>query len=113
MIALLRFLKHRQVVVEFFFGFERGTVNALKLRIRFISFVVGAGNVGELERADIARARYVRSGAKIDELAVAIERYFFVGRNVFNDVELVFAALGSLAQGGEAALLSEFERFVT
>src|SRR5512143_2730379 len=33
MIALLRFLEHREVVVEFFFGFERGAVNPLKLRV--------------------------------------------------------------------------------
>ena len=41
-----------------------------------------------------------------------IERNFFVGRNVFDDVELEFARLGSFAQSGKPALLSERERFV-
>ena len=45
MIALLRFLQHREVIVEFLFGFERGAVNALELRIFFVALVVRAGNV--------------------------------------------------------------------
>ena len=52
-------------------------------------------------------------GAEIDELAVAIERNLFVGRNVFDDVEFEFARLGTFAQRSEPALLSEFERFVS
>jgi len=55
----------------------------------------------------------VRTGAEIDELAVAIERNLFVGRNVLDDVDLEFARVGAFAQSGEPALLSEFERFVT
>jgi hypothetical protein len=39
----------------------------------------------------------MRAGAKIDEIAAAVERDFFVSRNVFNDVELEFAWVGSLA----------------
>ena len=35
MVALLRFLEHREVVIEFLFGFERRAVNALELRICF------------------------------------------------------------------------------
>ena len=113
MIALLRFLEHREVVVEFLFGFERGAVNALKLRILFVALVVRAGNGGQLECADVSRAHHVRPGAEIDEIAVAIERNFFVGRNVFDDVEFEFAGLGTFAQRGEPAFLSEFERFVS
>ena len=104
MVAFLRFLEHREVVVEFLFGFERRAVNALKLRIFFVAFVVRAGDGGELERADVSRAHHVRPGAEIDELAVAIERNFFVGRNVFDDVEFVFAGLGSFAQTRRAGL---------
>ena len=52
------------------------------------------------------------ASAEIDKIAVAIKRNFFVGRNVFDDVEFVSAGLGSFAQTGEPALLSEFESFV-
>jgi hypothetical protein len=54
----------------------------------------------------------VRACAKIDEIAIAIERDLFIRWNVFDDVELEFAGLGSFAQSGEPALLSELERFV-
>src|SRR5205807_9619898 len=37
MIALLRFLEHGEIIVEFLFGFERSAVNALELRILFRS----------------------------------------------------------------------------
>ncbi len=112
MIALLRFLEHGEVVVEFLFGFERGAVNALQLRILFVALVVRARHAGELECADVSRAHHVRPGAEIDEIAAAIERNLFVRRNVFDDVELEFARLGSFAQRGEPAFLAERERFV-
>ena len=104
MIALLRFLQHREVVVEFLFGFERRAVNALELRIFFVAFVIRAGDGGQLECADVSRAHHVRPRAEIDELAVAIERNLFVGRNVFDDVEFEFAGLGTFAQCREPAL---------
>src|SRR5439155_11647687 len=55
MITLLCFLEHREVVIEFLFGFECSAVNALKLRILLIPFVVSARDVHELDRADVAR----------------------------------------------------------
>ena len=107
MIALLRFLQHREVIIEFLLGFERGAVNALELRIFFVALVVGAGHIRELERADVSRAHDVRPGAEIDEIAAAIERDLFVWRNVFDDVELEFAGLRSFAQRREPAFLAE------
>ena len=71
MIALLRFLQHREVIVEFPFGFERRAVNALELRILFVAFVIRTGNGGQLECADVSRAHDVRPGAEIDEIAIA------------------------------------------
>src|SRR6266536_5362972 len=97
MVALLRFLKHCEVIVELLFRFERGTVNALELWILFIALVISARYVGELERANVSRAHDVRTGAKIDKIAAAIERDFFFGRDVLDDIELEFARLGSLA----------------
>ncbi len=54
----------------------------------------------------------MRPGAEIDEIAVAIERNFFVRRNVFDDVELEFARLGSFAQRSKPAFFAEGKRFV-
>src|SRR5262249_59944474 len=50
--------------------------------------------------------------AEIDKSAAAIERDCVVRRNVFDDVELEFARLGTFAQRGEPAFLAERERFV-
>src|SRR4029077_11070144 len=74
MIALLRFLQHREVVVEFFLRLERGAVNPLELWILFVAFIISAGEAGELGRADVSGAHDVGAGAKIHEVAVAIER---------------------------------------
>ena len=97
MIALLRFLKHREVIIQLLFRFERGAVNALELRIFFVTLVVRAGNGGQLECADVSRAHDVRPGAEIDEVTAAIKRDFLARRNVFDDVDLEFAWLRSLA----------------
>ena len=91
MVALLRFLEHGEVFVELRLVLEGGAVDALELRVLLVAFVVGAGDVGELERADVSRAHDVRAGAEIDELAVAIERDRFARRNVFDDIELELA----------------------
>src|SRR2546430_17344263 len=91
MVALLRFLQHREVVVEFLLCLEGGAVNALELRILVVAFIISAGEAGELERADVSGAHDMRAGAKIDEIAVAIERNCFPRRNVLDNVELELA----------------------
>ncbi len=53
----------------------------------------------------------MRSGAKIDKIAAAIERDFLVRRNVFDDVELVFARKIAIAQRGKAAFFTHLDRF--
>ena len=73
MVALFRFLEHGEVFVELGLILEGGAVDALELRIALVAFVVGAGEVRELERADIAGAHHMRPGAEIDELAIAVE----------------------------------------
>ena len=90
-VALFRFLEHREIFIEFLFRFEGRAVNALELRILFVAFVVGARHAGELERADVSGAHDVRAGAKIDEVAIAIEGDRFARRNVFDDIELELA----------------------
>src|SRR5215217_3213371 len=95
-VALFRFLEHRKVFIEFLPSFKRCAVNTLELRILFIAFVVGAGHARELKRADVSRAHDVRAGAKVNEIAVAIQRDLLVPRDVFDDVNLELALLGSL-----------------
>ena len=82
------------------------------MRILFVAFVVSARHVRELERADVSRAHDVRTCAKIDEIAAAIERNFFVRRNVFDDIDLEFTGFGAFAQRREPAFLSKFQRFI-
>src|SRR5207244_9333981 len=45
MVALLRFLEHLEIIVEFLFRFVRRAVNAVYLRILFVSFIVMARHV--------------------------------------------------------------------
>ena len=71
-VALLRLLQHREVFVELGLVLESGAVNALQLRILLVAFVISARHVRELERADVAGAHDVRTGAEIDELSVAV-----------------------------------------
>ena len=70
---------------------EGRAVDALELRILFVAEVVGARDVGELERADVAGAHDVRPGAEIDEIAVGVERDFLALGNAVEDIELELA----------------------
>src|SRR5207302_6753783 len=112
MVALLRFLEHGEMLVEFLFRFEGGAVNALELWVLFVVFIVSARDAGKPEGADVSSAHDVRAGAKIDEVAVAIERDFFVSRNVFDDIELELARLVAIGQRREPSFLTKLERFV-
>src|SRR6185436_9986203 len=88
-----------------------GAVNALELRILLVALVISAGDAGELERADVARAHDVRAGAEIGEFAVAIERDFFALGNVLDDVELELARLRPLAETAQGTTVGHVERF--
>src|SRR6266566_7321259 len=112
MVALLRLLEHGEVVIEFLLRFEGSAVDALELRILFVAFIISAGDIREFERTDISGAHHMRAGAKVDEVAVAIERDLFARRNVFDDIELEFAWLFPIAQRREPSFLAEIERFV-
>ena len=54
MVALLRFFDAVQVGVEIFLREKRGAVDALQLRILFVSEPVGAGDVEQLEGFDFS-----------------------------------------------------------
>ena len=112
MVALLRLLEHREVGLQLGLVLERGAVDALELRVLFVAFVVGAGDVRELERADVAGAHHVRAGAEIDEIAVAIERNRFALGNVLDDIELEPRGLGSFRERREPAFSGELQRLL-
>src|SRR6266403_5480601 len=97
MVAFLRFLEHGEVVVEFLLCLEGGPVDSLQLGILLVSLVVSAGDVGEFKRADISRPHDMRSGAKVEKIAIAVERDRFADRDVLDNIELVLARLITLA----------------
>src|SRR5437762_1179970 len=76
------------------------------------ALVVRARNGGQLECADVSRAHHVRASAEINEIAVAIKRNLLVRRDVFDDIEFVFARRGTLIESCKPAFFSEGERFV-
>ena len=75
-VALGRFFEAGEVLVQIFFGKERGAVDALQLRIFLVAQPVGARETGDLDGLDAARRGNVRSAAEIEKLAVAIEAHF-------------------------------------
>ena len=54
MVALLRFFDAGEVGVEIFLGEEGSAIDALQLRILFVSQPVGAGDVEQLEGFDLS-----------------------------------------------------------
>src|SRR6476646_4613020 len=97
MVALLRFLQHGEVFVELSLVLEGSAVDALELRISLVPFVVGAGDVRQAKGTYVAGAHDVWPGAKVKEIAIAIERDLFIRRNVLDDIELEFRRLITFA----------------
>ena len=84
MIAALRFFEAMQIRVEFFLCEEARCVNALKLRIPFVAFPVGAGDAHQFERLNALGRRNVRAAAEVDEFAGGVERNHRVGGFFFD-----------------------------
>src|SRR4051794_26166512 len=104
MVALLRFLQHGEVFVELGLILKGSAVDALKLRIPLVAFVVGAGQIGETKSANVAGAHDVWAGAQVKEVAVAIEGDLFtLFDRVLDDIELEFARLRSWTEGRQFA----------
>ena len=99
MVALERLLDVLQVRLEIGLARERGAVNALQHLVAFAAEPVGAGDVGDLERADLAGVRQVRPAAQIHEVAVGVVGHLGIGRDHRQEVELVL-----LVGGGESSL---------
>jgi hypothetical protein len=71
-VAGLRFLQAREVVVELLLGQERRAIDALEHRVLLVALPVRSGRVRELEDAEPPRRSDVRSAAEVDELALPV-----------------------------------------
>ncbi len=109
-VPLLRLFQEIEMGLHLGFIFEGGAVDALELRVLLVAQVIGAGDVGELERADVAGAHDVGPGAEVDEIAVGVERDLLPLRDALEDIELEPARLRTGAEGGQAALPAQRDR---
>ncbi len=107
-VALFRLLEHGELGVHLGLVFEGGAVDALELRVLLVALVIGAGDVGELERADVAGAHDMRAGAEVGEIAVAVDGDFLALGDALDDIEFEFARLGPRAERAEGAGLRPF-----
>ena len=111
MVALLRLLEHREILVHLRLVLERRAVDALELRVFLVALVVGARDVRELERADVPRAHDVRPGAQIEEVAIAEERDFLALGDVREIADFEFARIPRpLAEPAEAPAFRQRHR---
>jgi len=105
-VAAPGFLQHLKIRVELGLGFEGGAVDALELGVFLVALVVGAGDGGELEGADIAGAHDVRAGAQVYEIAGFVVADGFVGGDFGQVAELELAGVArALAQAAQPAAL--------
>src|SRR6266478_4269835 len=73
MIAALGFFEAMKIFVQFFFGEEARGVNALELRIAFLTLPVSAGHAHQFEGLNALGGRNVGTAAEVDELASGVE----------------------------------------
>src|SRR5204863_5960312 len=91
MVALLCFLQHREILMELRLVLEGRAVDALKLRIFFVAFVIGTRHIRQAKGADVARAHDMRPRTKVEEVTVAVERDLFASGDILDDIELELA----------------------
>src|SRR5229473_3274674 len=112
MIAAFGLFEAMEVFVQLFFGEEASGVNALELRVAFLAFPVGAGDIHELEGLDALGGRNVRAAAEVDELAGGVERDdglygFFLDELALEDLVGFSVELESFGLGDELSLVGE------
>src|SRR5262249_43973098 len=88
-IARLRFLDLLEMFLELILVGPPGAVDALQPRVLHIAAPVGAGDGGQLERAEAAGRRDVRSAAEIEPFALPIHGKRFIAGDPFDDFDLV------------------------
>jgi hypothetical protein len=79
-VAALRLLDPRQVVLEILRVEERRAVHARQLRLRLVPAPVGAGEGKQLHGPDRRRVLEVRPAAEVDEVALLVDGDVAVGR---------------------------------
>ena len=104
-IALFRFLDLLEVGVQLVLVAPGGAIDALQLRVVAVATPVGAGHLGQLETvAELAGAGQVGAAAKVDEVALAVQADFLIGRQVANDLGLEGLAHFQEEVGGLVAI---------
>ena len=92
MIALLGFLDAVQVGLELFLVGPGRAVDALQHFVAGVAAPVGAGQLGQLEGAELAGSRDVRPAAEVFPVTLAVERNVLARRDVLDDLRLVLLA---------------------
>ena len=110
MIAALGFFEAMEIFVEFGLREKARAVDALHLRVAFLAFPVGAGNVHQFEGANASGGRDVRAAAEIDEFSGGVEGHHRLGGFFFD--ELAFENLIPVAVELEGFRFGEHLAFV-
>ena len=107
-VPLARFFLLLEPGVQVLLVEERRPVDALQLRVPVIASPVRAGDVEQLDDADLSSRGRVRAQAEIDPIAVAIERQRLgaLGEDVVDDLRLEL--LAQLVEQGERLFLGDF-----
>src|SRR5450759_1135160 len=92
-VARLRGLELREVLDQLLLREEHGAVNALQHWIALVALPVRPRGMRELEDAELARERHVRTAAEVDEVLLLVAREAALG-NTRDDLDLERIALG-------------------
>src|SRR5215472_15000144 len=112
MIAALGFFEAVQIFVKLFLREKRNRVNALELRIAFLTLPVGACDVHQLERLNALGGRNVRAAAEVNEFASGVEGNYLLDRFFFDqfaleDLVALFVKVQRFGLGDEFALVRQ------
>ncbi len=92
MVALLGFLEARQVRLQRLLVRPRGAVDALEHCVLRVAAPVGARDLHQLERAELAGAGHVRTAAQVEPVALPVQADVFVRGDGCDDLGLVVLA---------------------
>ena len=108
MVALLRLLHHCEVGFHLGLVLESSAVDALELRVALVILVIGAGDAGEFEGANVASAHHMRPGAQVNELAVFVIGNCLAFGNVFQISQFELAGSRPFAEPAQSPALGVF-----
>ncbi len=112
-VTLARLLLSLEPLVELCLILKRRAVDALQLRVLFVTAIVGGGDSQQLECLNVAGAHDMRAGAQIDELAVLVKRNLLALGDVVDALDLeILPALGVVGLGLLACFCAALECLV-